>query len=391
MCREKPFRLRVIRVAVQKSVCRSKKRYMRRRCGQIKRIPFKNTRIPPGRNECYYLNRSRELGNLLRDGWGKAVSIRAERSNARPGRKTGLAGSVARYVRRDYQIYLILLPSIAVILVFNYIPMYGIQIAFKDFHFKDGILGSSWVGLKHFIRAVNLQQFWLALKNTVMIQIYSLVVGFPAPILLAIMLNECVYPKFKKTVQMVSYAPNFISTVVICGMILLFTNKNTGLINNLISSLGGERIDFMIKPEWFQTIYVFSGVWQGVGFGSIIYIATLSGVDPQLVEAAVIDGASRMQKIWHVDLPCLFPTIVILLIFSLGSLLGVGFEKVLLLQNSLNMGTSDVISTYVYRLGLVNTQYSFTTAIGLFNSVVSFILLVSVNRLARFLSGTSLW
>lgn len=322
--------------------------------------------------------------------WTCEAVIRAERSQGRPGR-TGLAGSVGKYIARDYQIYLILLPSIVVIFMFNYIPMYGIQIAFRDFHFKEGIFGSPWVGLKHFIRIVGMQQFWLAFKNTVGIQLYSLAVGFPAPILLAIMLNECVFPKFKKTVQMISYAPNFISTVVICGMILLFTNKNMGMINNLLAFLGGERIDFMIQAQWFQTVYVLSGVWQGVGFGSIIYIATLSGVDPQLVEAAVIDGANRLQKIWHVDLPCLFPTIVILLIFSLGGLLGVGFEKILLLQNPLNMETSDVISTYVYRLGLVGAQYSFTTAVGLFNSVVSFILLAFVNRLARHLFGTSLW
>ena len=319
------------------------------------------------------------------------MAIRAERPNGRPAGKTGLAEAIGKYLSRDYQIYLILLPSIAVVIIFNYVPMYGIQLAFRDFHFQEGILGSPWVGMKHFIRIVGMQQFWLALKNTVGIQLYSLAVGFPAPILLAIMLNECAFPKFKKTVQMISYAPNFISTVVICGIVLLFTNKNMGMINNIIALLGGERIDFMVQPEWFQTVYVLSGVWQGVGFGSIIYIATLSGVDPQLVEAAVIDGANRLQKIWHVDLPCLYPTIVILLIFSLGGLLGVGFEKILLLQNPLNMETSDVISTYVYRLGLVGAQYSFTTAVGLFNSVVSFLLLALVNRLARRLSGTSLW
>jgi putative aldouronate transport system permease protein len=301
------------------------------------------------------------------------------------------ASSFAKYVKRDYQIYLILLPSIALIVIFNYLPMYGIQVGFRDFHFKQGITGSPWVGLKHFFRLIQMEQFWLAFKNTIGIQLYSLAVGFPAPILLALMLNECGLPKFKKTVQMISYAPNFISTVVICGMILLFTNRNIGMINNIIASLGGQRIDFMIQAEWFQTVYVFSGLWQGVGFGSIIYIATLSGVDQQLIEAAVVDGANRMQKIWHVDLPCLFPTIIILLIFSLGGLLGVGFEKILLLQNPLNMGTSDVISTYVYRLGLVGGQYSFTTAVGLFNSVVSFILLAFFNRMAKILSGTSLW
>lgn len=319
----------------------------------------------------------------------KAVDVERRKQNT--SRNNSLIGSIGKYFFRDYQIYMMILPSIAIIFIFNYLPMYGIQIAFKNFRFKEGIWGSSWVGLKHFIRIVGMQQFWLAMKNTVGIQLYSLAVGFPAPILLAIMLNECVFPKFKKTVQMISYAPNFISTVVMCGMIFLFTSKNTGMINNLISALGGERIDFMIQARWFKTVYVFSGIWQGIGFGSIIYIATLSGVDPQLVEAAVIDGANRIQKIWHVDLPCLFPTIIILLIFSLGGLLGVGFEKVLLLQNPLNMETSDVISTYVYRLGLVDAQYSFTTAIGLFNTVISFLMLVLVNRLAKLITSISLW
>ena len=190
---------------------------------------------------------------------------------------------------------------------------------------------------------------------------------------------------------MISYAPNFISTVVMCGMILLFLNRGTGMINNILEILGLERIDFLVEPRMFRSIYVFSGVWQGVGWGSIIYLAALSGVDSQLVEAAVIDGVNRYQKIIHVDLPSILPTIIILFIMTLGSLLNVGFEKILLLQNGLNMETSDVIATYVYRVGLLDTQYSFTTAIGLFNTVINFTLLISVNRIARFISGTSLW
>jgi putative aldouronate transport system permease protein len=328
-------------------------------------------------------------GNLIKK--ENAVEIFAERRKQKSSRNNSLIRSIGKYFLRDYQIYIMILPSIAIIFIFSYIPMYGIQIAFKDFRFKEGIWGSPWAGIRHFIRLIGMEQFWKAMKNTVGIQLYSLAAGFPAPILLAIMLNECIFPKFKKTVQMISYAPNFISTVVMCGMIFLFTSKNAGMINNIISALGGERIEFMIQARWFKTIYVFSGIWQGVGFGSIIYIATLSGVDPQLVEAAVIDGANRLQKIWHIDLPCLFPTIVILLIFSLGGLLGVGFEKVLLLQNPLNMDTSDVISTYVYRLGLVDAQYSFTTAIGLFNNVISFLMLAFVNRLAKLITDISLW
>ena len=315
----------------------------------------------------------------------------AERQMKDSGQIKNITHLVSKYFIRDYQIFILLIPSVIVVFIFNYIPMYGIQIAFKDFRFKEGIIGSQWVGLKHFVHFLTMQQFWLALKNTVLIQLYSLIIGFPAPILLAVMLNECVYPRFKKVVQMISYAPYFISTVVICGMILLFTNNNTGVINNILAALGLERINFMIEPKWFKTVYVFSGVWQGVGWSSIIYLAAMSGIDPELIEAAVIDGANRFQKIWHVDLTSIAPTIIILLIFSLASLLGVGFEKILLLQNSLNMEASDVISTYVYRIGLIGAQYSFTTAISLFNTVVSFLLLVIVNFIAKRLSSVSLF
>jgi putative aldouronate transport system permease protein len=215
--------------------------------------------------------------------------------------------------------------------------------------------------------------------------------GFPMPVLLAIILNECMYKSFKKFVQMVSYAPHFISSVVICGMIFLFLNQSHGIINNMIAMLGLKRIDFMVEPSWFSTVYVFSGIWQDVGFASIIYLAALSGVDPELVEASAIDGANRMQKIWHIDIPAILPTVIILLIFSLGSLLSVGFEKILLLQTAPNMEASDVIATYVYRVGLKQGQYSFTTAIGLFNAVVNVILLVVFNRLAKLITRTSLW
>ncbi|MDW7656298.1 MAG: ABC transporter permease subunit [Bacillota bacterium] len=319
------------------------------------------------------------------------MAMYPERQTTNTYRMKKIARLASKNFFRDYQIYLLILPSILVIFIFNYIPMYGIQIAFKDFRFKEGIVGSQWVGLKHFFHFLTMDHFWLTLKNTVTIQLYSLIIGFPAPILLAILLNECVHRKFKKAVQMISYAPYFISTVVMCGMILLFTNNNTGVINNIMALLGFQRINFMIEPKWFQTVYVFSGVWQGVGWSSIIYLAAMSGIDPELIEAAVIDGANRFQKIWHIDLSSIAPTIIILLIFSLASLLGVGFEKILLLQNSLNMEASDVISTYVYRIGLIGAQYSFTTAIGLFNTLVSFLLLVIVNFIAKRLSDVSLF
>jgi putative aldouronate transport system permease protein len=269
--------------------------------------------------------------------------------------------------------------------------MYGLQIAFKDFTASMGINGSPWVGVRHFIRFFSLPNFWSLIGNTLGLSIYQLIVGFPMPILLAVMINEVRNKKFKKAVQMITYAPHFVSTVVMCGMITLFLNQDKGIINHLIALFGGTRIDFMIKPEWFKTVFVFSGVWQNTGWGTIIYLAALSSIDPQLVESCRIDGANRLQKIWYVDLPGIAPTIIILLILNMGNLLSIGFEKVLLLQNSLNMGASDVISTYVYRIGLIGGEFSFSAAIGLFNSVINFILLIIVNQISRKVGQTSLW
>ncbi|MBE6884954.1 MAG: sugar ABC transporter permease [Ruminococcaceae bacterium] len=270
--------------------------------------------------------------------------------------------------------------------------MYGAQIAFREFSIKKGIWGSDWVGLKHFERFVTSSVFWPLLKNTLGISIYSLVAGFPAPIIFAFMLNELTMNKLKKTMQMITYAPHFISMVAVCGMIVLFTHREYGLINVFLRMLtGAEGIEFLAEPKYFKTIYVVSGIWQELGWGTIIYLAALSGVDPQVVEASVIDGASRFQKIIYINLPYILPTIVIMLILRCGSLLSVGSEKILLLQNALNMESSDVISTYVYRLGIQDAQFSFTTAIGLFNSIVNMIVLSVVNYLSGKLSGSSLW
>ena len=296
-----------------------------------------------------------------------------------------------RNIGRDYQIYLLLLPALFFIIIFHYIPMYGVQIAFKDYSFGLGIMDSPWVGFKHFIRFFNLPNFWKLVTNTMGLSLYQLIVGFPIPIILALMINEVSNRYFKRTVQMVTYAPYFISTVVLCGMIVMFLNQESGIINQIVSFLGGPRVDYMIKPEYFKTVYVLSGIWQNAGWGTIIYLAALSSVDVQVVESAIIDGATRLQKIIYVDFPYIVPTIIILLILNMGSLLSVGFEKVLLLQNPLNMESSDVLSTYVYRIGLLGGQYSFSSAIGMFNSIVNFVLLVTVNRLARKFSDTSLW
>jgi putative aldouronate transport system permease protein len=227
--------------------------------------------------------------------------------------------------------------------------------------------------------------------NTFSISLYSLVAGFPAPILMALLINEIKWVRFKKTVQMVSYAPHFISTVVICGMIILFTSKNNGMINHLLAAIGLERIDFMTEPGWFKSVYVLSGIWQNTGWGTIIYLAALSGVSPELIEAARMDGANRLNTIRHVNLPHIMPTVIILLILNCGSLFSIGFEKVWLLQNPLNQDASEIIATYIYKVGLQGAQYSYSTAIGLFNTTINLVLLVLVNTFSGKFSQTSLW
>lgn len=311
----------------------------------------------------------------------------AVQREARPSR---LRKSLLPYLR-NWQLYVLLIPVIAYFVIFEYTPMYGVQIAFKDFIAKKGIWGSPWVGFKHFQRFFDSYFFWTLLKNTLGISLYQLVVGFPVPILLALMINEVRQSKFRKFIQTVTYAPHFLSTVVMVGLIVIFLNPNTGLVNHFLEMFGLKPISFMTEAGWFKTIYVFSGVWQQMGWSSIIYLAALSGIDPQQHEAAKVDGANRLQRIWHVNIPGILPTIVILLILQMGSLMGVGFEKVFLMQNDLNMDSSDVISTYVYRSGILGAQYSFSAAVGLFNSVVNFILLISVNFISRRLNQTSLW
>lgn len=299
--------------------------------------------------------------------------------------------SLQKRIQKHWQLYLIFLVPLSLVLCFSYVPMYGIIIAFKNFVATKGILGSEWVGLKYFEEFFNSYNFERLLTNTVGISFYSLIAGFPIPILLAISLNECKKIRFKKTVQMVTYMPYFISTVVVVSMLSLALAPKSGIVNSVIRAFGFEEQNFMAIPSMFKSLYVWSGIWQGMGFSSIIYIAALAGIDPTLHEAAVIDGATRIQRIWHIDLPGIMPTIIILLILSAGSIMNVGYEKILLMQNPSNMSASDVISTYVYRMGLVNAQYSLSTAVGLFNSVINFIILVSVNAIARKVGETSLW
>lgn len=294
-------------------------------------------------------------------------------------------------LKRHWRLYVLITPVLVYFAVFHYLPMYGVQIAFKDFIGTRGIWGSPWVGLKHFERFFESYFFWRLLKNTIGISLYELAVGFPVPILLALMVNEIRQNSYKKLVQTITYAPHFLSTVVLVGMIVIFLSPTTGIVNKAIEAFGGETFYFLTEPQWFKSIYVLSGVWQQMGWSSIIYLAALTSIDPHLHEAARVDGASRMQRIWHINLPGIRPTIVILLILNVGSVMGVGFEKIFLMQNSLNMESSDVISTYVYRSGILGAQYSFSAAVGLFNSIVNFILLISVNQIARRLNQASLW
>lgn len=281
---------------------------------------------------------------------------------------------------------------VAYLIVFKYLPMYGVQIAFRDYAPAKGITGSPWVGLKHFQKFINNYQFKQILWNTIAISLYQLLT-FPLPIVLAIFLNYVKKERFKKVVQMVSYAPHFISTVVMVGIIIQFLDARSGVVNALITAVGGQAKNFMAYPEYFRHIYVWTGVWQGIGYSSIIYIAALSGVSAELHEAAIIDGANIVKRIWHVDLPAIRPTIVIMLIMQCGSILSVGYEKIYLLQNSLNRNQSEIISTYVYKQGIAAAlpQYSYSTAIGLFVSIVNVILLILVNSITKKLGETSLF
>lgn len=291
----------------------------------------------------------------------------------------------------SWQLYVFVLPAFLFFLIFHYGPMYGVIIAFKDYMPSLGIWDSPWVGFKHFQRFFDSYYFWELIKNTLGISFYSLVVGFPLPIILALALNEAKEGFFKKFTQTVTYAPNFISVVVLVGMLISFTSPSTGLINHFLEWLGMERIPFMTDPKWFKHIYVWSGVWQSTGWGSVIYLAALSGVDTQLHEAATVDGASRLQRIFYINLPTIIPTMVILLIMNVGSLMAMGHEKILLLQNPLNLEASNVIATFVYKQGLLDGQYSYASAVGLFNSVINAALLIIVNKISRKVSEVSLW
>lgn len=294
-------------------------------------------------------------------------------------------------VKGSAQLYLLLALPLAFIILFCYVPMYGATLAFKDFNPAAGILGSKWVGLKYFIKFFKSPSCWLIIKNTFVLSVLNLVLSLPFPIILAVSLNECKNRYMNKVVQMVTYAPYFISTVIMVALLMQWSSINGGLFNNILGLFGVEPVNLFGDAVYFRPTYIISNIWQFTGFNSIIYLAALSSVDISLYEAARVDGASKLQKIWRIDLPSILPTIVILLILNAGQIMNVGFDKVYLMQNQMNVQVSEIISTYTYKIGLLNLDFSYSTAIGLFNSVVNVVLLFSVNMLSRRVSENSLW
>lgn len=300
-------------------------------------------------------------------------------------------GRTIRAFKRDISLWLFCVPGVILTFIFSYIPMYGVQIAFRRFNATAGITKSPWVGMYYFERFFNSPYFASTIKNTLILSLYGLVVSFPIPIILALMLNSFRHKRYRKVIQTVTYAPNFISTVVMCGMIILFLSPSVGVINHVLEAIGIPAVNFMAKKAYWRHIYVWTGVWQSTGWSSVIYFAALAGISPELHEAAKVDGATKLQLIRHIDLPLIMPTATILLIMNCGSILSVGFEKAFLLQNNLNASVSEIISTYVYKVGLINNDMSYSSAIGLFNTIVNMVMLIIVNTISDKLSGNSLW
>ncbi|MBR5382485.1 MAG: sugar ABC transporter permease [Clostridia bacterium] len=301
----------------------------------------------------------------------------------------GILKQFRRKVLSNWMLYLFVLPTLAYIVIFHYLPLYGIQIAFRNYKPARGIWGSDWVGFKYFIKFFNSYNFYEIVRNTLIISFMEMLM-FPMPILLALVLHYTPIAWLRKFTQSVTYAPYFISVVVLCGMVVAFFSQS-GIVNQISLKLGGQAVDYMNYPKYWRALYVGSGVWRQTGYSAVIYIAALAGVSPELHEAAIVDGANRMQRIWHIDIPGILPTIVILLILRCGRVMSVGFQKAYLLQNDLNLEVSEIISTYVYKMGLQKGQYSLSTAVGLFNNIINFLLVISVNKAANVLTGSGLW
>ena len=319
---------------------------------------------------------------------GISVAARARAARLRES-------SLFRRFYRDRHYLALLLPGIAYFVIFQYIPIYGLQVAFKDFSFRGGILGSPWAdqfGMANFIRFFSVYNVGRLIANTFLLNLYSLIFAFPVPIVLAVMLHESPSAPFRRSIQTVTYLPNFISIVAIIGIMRMMLSPGSGSVNRLLGLAGIEPIYFMIEPGWFRPLYVISGIWQTAGFGAIVYLAALASINPELYEAAIIDGTGRTQRIWHVSIPGILPVVAILFIFNMGNLLSSGFEKVLLMQHGTNLEVSDVIGTFIYRVGLTTVgNYDLATAVGLFNTVINFTLLVTANALVRRVAGTGLW
>ncbi|WP_040952022.1 ABC transporter permease [Gorillibacterium massiliense] len=299
--------------------------------------------------------------------------------------------TVLNTFKRDHQLWLMIIPAIAVILIFNYIPMYGIQLAFRDYDFSKGLTGGQWRGLFYFKQFFDSYLFWDLMRNTVTISLATILLGFPAPIILALLINQLAGKRIKKILQTTVYMPHFISVVVMVGMLVVLLSPNTGVIGRLITASGLQNVNLLGSTKFFVPTYVLSDIWQHVGWNSIIYLAALSTVDPQLYDSAKIDGANRWQTIRNVDIPAIIPTIIILFVLSMGSVLSTGFEKVFLMQNSLNLPVSEVIATYVYKIGIKSNQFSYSAAIGLFNTLINFIFLYAMNAISRRSTNNSLW
>ena len=306
-------------------------------------------------------------------------------------KKTRVPGKLRKTIFREWQLYVLCLPAVAYFFIFHYIPMYGLQVAFKDFSFSDGIIGSPWVGFKHFEYFLNSYQALRVLRNTIVLSFYEVFAGFPIPVILALLLNQVRNLKFKKFVQTVTYAPHFISIVVLVGMLYLFLSPSSGVINKLIEVAGGDPIFFFGEARWFRHVYVLSDIWQNSGWNMIIFLAALSAVPPDLYESAVIDGATRFQRIIYIDFFYVLPPAIIMLILRMGRVMNLGFQKAYLMQTDLNLETAEIINTYVYKTCLLGGQFSYAAAIGFFQTAVNLALVFVVNRIARKLSETSLW
>ncbi|MBE3636793.1 ABC transporter permease [Mangrovicoccus algicola] len=314
-----------------------------------------------------------------------------EAREAQRERAPSRVARVGDHLKREWQLYVMLIPTVIWLLVFLYKPMYGLQIAFKDYSIFRGISGSPWIGLEHFQTLFNNDQFLRALKNTVIMSAYGLLFGFPVPILLAVMFNEILSPWYRKTAQTIVYLPHFISSVIIAGIVITAFSPSAGIVNTFLGWFGVDPIYFLTKPEWFRPIFIGTGIWQEAGFQSIVYLAAIAGISPTLYESAVVDGASRWQMIWKITIPSILPTIIIMLIIRIGNILEISFEMIILLYQPATYATGDVVNTFIYRQGIQGGQYDLAAAAGLFNAVMAFVLVISANTLSKRFSRTSLW